>query len=223
MQNMALFFLVAVAIGGVAWVFLYPILSGEKKAEKRQETVVRTGSTVPARTARNFAEAAPRAGRRIAQAGRGPPRQVGAALDQHHPGRASPGRSSASSSPRGVLGVVAFILGLMLDAGLLPALGFGFAAGFGAAAVAAQIPQEAARGEIPGSLSRCGRHHRARHQGRPAAARQPALITSDAPEPVQERIPHHRRDPDRSASRSARPAASSTSASRSRRRTSSPS
>ena len=53
MQNMALFFLVAVAIGGVAWVFLYPILSGEQKAEKRKETVVRTASTVPARAARN--------------------------------------------------------------------------------------------------------------------------------------------------------------------------
>ena len=31
------------SIGGIAWVFLYPILSGERKAEKRKETVVRTG------------------------------------------------------------------------------------------------------------------------------------------------------------------------------------
>ena len=35
MQTLALFFLVAVAIGGVAWVFVYPLLSGERKAEKR--------------------------------------------------------------------------------------------------------------------------------------------------------------------------------------------
>ena len=42
MQNMSLFFLVAVAIGGVAWVFLYPILSGEKQAEKRKESVTRS-------------------------------------------------------------------------------------------------------------------------------------------------------------------------------------
>ena len=54
MYNIALFFLVAVAIGGVAWVFLYPILSGERKAEKRKETVVRTVASVPARTARNL-------------------------------------------------------------------------------------------------------------------------------------------------------------------------
>ncbi len=32
MQTYAVFFLVALAIGGVAWVFVYPILSGERKA-----------------------------------------------------------------------------------------------------------------------------------------------------------------------------------------------
>jgi tight adherence protein B len=53
MQTLALSFLVTVAIGGVAWVFLYPILSGERKAEKRKEIVARTGSPVPARGARN--------------------------------------------------------------------------------------------------------------------------------------------------------------------------
>ena len=41
MQTLALFFLVAVAIGGVGWVFVYPILSGERQAEKRQESVAR--------------------------------------------------------------------------------------------------------------------------------------------------------------------------------------
>ena len=53
MNNIALFFLVAVAIGGVVWVFVYPLLSGERRAEKRQETVARTGSAVPARSGRN--------------------------------------------------------------------------------------------------------------------------------------------------------------------------
>ena len=42
MNTLALFFLVAVAIGGVVWVFVYPILSGERQAEKRMETVART-------------------------------------------------------------------------------------------------------------------------------------------------------------------------------------
>jgi len=53
MQNLALFFLVALAIGGVVWVFLYPILSGERKAEKRKESVVAASAATPVRAARN--------------------------------------------------------------------------------------------------------------------------------------------------------------------------
>ena len=60
-----LFFLVAVAIGGVAWVFLYPYLSGEKKAaaargERRARRADRAadarGGENPARTGRRHAE-----------------------------------------------------------------------------------------------------------------------------------------------------------------------
>ena len=39
MQTLAVFFLVAVAMGGVAWVFIYPQLSGEKAAERRRMSV----------------------------------------------------------------------------------------------------------------------------------------------------------------------------------------
>ena len=53
MQSLSLFFMVAVAIGGVAWVFLYPMLSGERAAERRKETVTKTGTVAPARSARN--------------------------------------------------------------------------------------------------------------------------------------------------------------------------
>ena len=42
MQTLAMFFLVALAAGGVIWVFVYPILSGERKAEQRQESFVRS-------------------------------------------------------------------------------------------------------------------------------------------------------------------------------------
>ena len=38
-QALALAFLAATAVGGVAWVFLYPLLSGERKAESRRATV----------------------------------------------------------------------------------------------------------------------------------------------------------------------------------------
>jgi len=50
MQSIAMFFLATVAVGGVVWVFVYPILSGERKAEQRMASVAKT---VPvARTAR---------------------------------------------------------------------------------------------------------------------------------------------------------------------------
>src|SRR5215475_5008241 len=41
LQALALAFLAATAIGGAAWVFIYPHLSGEKKAENRRATVAK--------------------------------------------------------------------------------------------------------------------------------------------------------------------------------------
>ena len=41
LQTLALAFLAAAAIGGVAWVFLYPVLSGERKAEGRRASVAK--------------------------------------------------------------------------------------------------------------------------------------------------------------------------------------
>jgi tight adherence protein B len=41
MQTLALAFLAAAAIGGIAWVFIYPLLSGEKKAESRRASIAK--------------------------------------------------------------------------------------------------------------------------------------------------------------------------------------
>jgi tight adherence protein B len=41
MQTIALFFLASLAVGGVAWVLLYPILSGERQAETRMANVAK--------------------------------------------------------------------------------------------------------------------------------------------------------------------------------------
>lgn len=41
LQTLALAFLAATAIGGVAWVFLYPVLSGERKAEQRRSSLAK--------------------------------------------------------------------------------------------------------------------------------------------------------------------------------------
>jgi tight adherence protein B len=47
MQTLALAFLAATAIGGLAWVFIYPSLSGQKKAESRRASIARADA--PAR------------------------------------------------------------------------------------------------------------------------------------------------------------------------------
>src|SRR3954451_24236034 len=40
-QALALAFLATTAVGGLAWVFLYPLLSGEKKAEHRRASIAK--------------------------------------------------------------------------------------------------------------------------------------------------------------------------------------
>jgi tight adherence protein B len=51
MQFLALFVLGTVAVGGVCWVFVYPILSGERKAEQRMASVAKS-EPVAVRTSR---------------------------------------------------------------------------------------------------------------------------------------------------------------------------
>src|SRR3569833_2589003 len=40
-QTLAIAFMSAVTLGGMAWVFLYPLLSGERQAEKRRASLAR--------------------------------------------------------------------------------------------------------------------------------------------------------------------------------------
>ena len=64
MQTLALFVLVTIAIGGVAWVFLYPLLSGERKAEQRAASVARTEPVARATAAARRSRAASRSRKR---------------------------------------------------------------------------------------------------------------------------------------------------------------
>ena len=59
-QTLALAFLAATAIGGLAWVFLYPLLSGEKKAEARRASVAKPEPAARVRPTRTSARAASR-------------------------------------------------------------------------------------------------------------------------------------------------------------------
>ncbi|MBX3553528.1 MAG: type II secretion system F family protein [Pseudolabrys sp.] len=130
MQPLALFFLVTVAIGGIAWVFLYPILSGEKKAEQRRANIAKAEPVVTRQvrgqksrrdsiegTLREMEERHKKQKRqpltvRITQAGLSWSKQ----------------RYYITSA---VLGIGAFLAGTIIDTGLLTALGLGFAAGLG--------------------------------------------------------------------------------------------
>ncbi len=51
MDALAVFFLTSVAVGGLVYVFVFPILSGERKTEKRVASVARSEPVV--RAARN--------------------------------------------------------------------------------------------------------------------------------------------------------------------------
>jgi tight adherence protein B len=130
MNMIALFFLVSVAIGGVIWVFVYPILSGEKKAEARRESVTRAAPVVRAAAARGALKS-----RREQVEGSLKELEQRRAKSPPLPVRIS--QAGLSWSKRqffiisGALGIVAFLLFIMIDTGVLAALAAGFAAGFG--------------------------------------------------------------------------------------------
>jgi tight adherence protein B len=130
MQAYALFFLVAVAIGGAAWVVVYPILSGERKAERRMASVARAEPMArPTRIAHK-----PRR------------EQVEGALKdlEERQKKAKRVPLSVRLSQAGLnwskrrfivisvaLGVIAFLIAVPANIGLVPALAFAFAAGVG--------------------------------------------------------------------------------------------
>jgi tight adherence protein B len=131
MQTLALFFMATLAMGGVAWVFIYPALSGERKAEKRKEIVVRNASTVPARTVhgaqksrREQVEGTLKDLEVQAKAKRPP---LATKIEQAGL-KWSKQRFIVTSV---ILGLVAFLSFMLVDAGLFAALGVGFAAGLG--------------------------------------------------------------------------------------------
>jgi tight adherence protein B len=132
MQSLAVFFMVAVAFGGVAWVFIYPLLSGERHAERRKETVARTGAVAQARSARNAQKT-----RREQVEGSLKDLEARQAKQKSVPLHLKIAQAGLNWSKRqfilvsAVMGLGAFLLFLLIEAGLWAALAIGFAAGFG--------------------------------------------------------------------------------------------
>jgi tight adherence protein B len=127
---MAVFFLVTTAFGGIAYVFLYPILSGEKKAEQRMASVAK-------------AEVVTRVARGPQKSRRDVIENTLKDFDERHkktsrvPLTVKIARAGLTWSKQQYMlisagiGIGMFFLGLFMAGGLLPALGFGFAGAFG--------------------------------------------------------------------------------------------
>jgi tight adherence protein B len=129
MQNYGLFFLVALAIGGVLWVFVYPILSGERQAERRVASVARTEPMV------RQTRSAPKARRDIEgtlkelEEREKKKKRIPLAIRIEQAGLSWTKQKFMLIS--GGIGLVAFALAIFLGLGLLAALGFAFAGAFG--------------------------------------------------------------------------------------------
>jgi tight adherence protein B len=131
-QQLALAFLATVSVGGLAWVFLYPLLSGERQAEKRKAVVSRSTPTVRGSAVRDQQKA-----RRVLVED-----TLKDIETRHKPKKFVPIQNRIEqaglsfSKPifyigSAALGVVAMLIVLMTGAGLLPGIAMGFAASFG--------------------------------------------------------------------------------------------
>jgi tight adherence protein B len=131
LQMLALAFLAATAIGGLAWVFIYPMLSGEKQAEARRASVAKPEPA--ARRADNKNQRTRR-------------EQVEGSLKELEARRAKESRIALSTrltqagldwseqkfwTVSGVLGLAAFAAAFLGGGGLFGAVGLAFGAGFG--------------------------------------------------------------------------------------------
>jgi tight adherence protein B len=131
MQVLALAFLATAAIGGLAWVFIYPLLSGERKVQSRRASV---------------SKAEPVAARQTQKEQRTRREQVEGTLKEVESRRAKDAKVTLSTrltqagldwEPRkfmivsGILACAAFAVAMFAGGGPLGAIGMAFAAGFG--------------------------------------------------------------------------------------------
>jgi tight adherence protein B len=130
-QAVSLFFLASIAVGGVAWVFIYPVLSGERHAERRldnalrAEPVARKTGGRPQKTRREQVEES----LKDLEARQRTAKRVPISVRIEQAGLSWSKRQFVITSI--VLGVVAFVVTLGAGGGLLGATGLGFAAAFG--------------------------------------------------------------------------------------------
>jgi tight adherence protein B len=128
-RTIALSFLATTAVGGVAWVFLYPILSGERQAEKRRESVARTQPV--ARSARGQKSRREQIEDSLKELERRERQKERMSLATRIALAGLNWSNQKFYLVAAGFGILAFTLALGAGLGLLPALGFGFAGAFG--------------------------------------------------------------------------------------------
>src|SRR6266852_5261405 len=129
-QALALAFLAAAAVGGISWVFLYPMLSGERKAEHRRASVAKSEP----------------AARNVDKNQRSRREQVEGSLKELEARRQKEKKIPLSSrltqagldwstqkfmTVSGILAAMCFAMAMLFGGGLIGAVGLAFAAGFG--------------------------------------------------------------------------------------------
>jgi tight adherence protein B len=131
LQALALAFLAATAIGGVAWVFIYPLLSGEKQAENRRASVAK-----PEPAAKRQADRTQRSRREQVE---GTLKDLEARRQKESKVPLSTRLTQAGLNwstqkfmvVSAMIGVAFFALAMFVGGGLLGAAGLAFAGGFG--------------------------------------------------------------------------------------------
>ncbi len=130
-QLLAIILLATFCAGAIAWVLIYPYLSGEKEAEKRMMSVTRSGAPAlkaasrAVRTRREQVESSLKEIEDRSKRTKSPPLHV--RIAQAGVSWTKPQFMIGSA----ILGLVVAATVFFLDVGPLPALGLGFAAGFG--------------------------------------------------------------------------------------------
>jgi tight adherence protein B len=131
-ETIFVFVLVTVAMGGVAWVFIYPHLSGQRQAELRRASVARSEPVARSSSARigqkNRREQVEESLKELDVRQR-KSRNVSLATRLSQAGLDWSKQRFFITA--GLLGVGGFLAVLLADVGFLPALGIGFACGLG--------------------------------------------------------------------------------------------
>jgi len=132
LQMIAMISLAALAAGGLGWVFVYPVLSGERRAEQRVASVARADPVArvtqrgPQRSRREQVEET----LKQLEVRERKPKRVPLSIRINQAGLSWTQRQFILISVG--MGAIAFVAALGIGLGLLPALGFGFAGGLGA-------------------------------------------------------------------------------------------